>query len=1076
MRRTRIFAVMLALLLVLPYGMAGAGGSVYAANTNASRYYYSQLKGDAKVIYDAMYEMYVQGIFKTGTQEYDLVEKGHMTSEQAARYETDKDELLRQYGAARDAFYADYPDIFYVDFSNLSVSWSKSGDVYKVVLGIGRTENYFVEGFADTQQVERAEKEQDARISEIVKGAKGNSSSVREQVAYVYNAIIDNTEYRLDTNCDAGNAGHVRTSYGALVKGQSLCEGYARAVKTVLDAMGINSVLVQGNYRAPDGSDNLHMWNYVQIDGKWYGVDATAGDGMKGTVDSGKYLLADRSVMDANHKPDGVMSGSGFRFTYPQLTGADEGSEGEEQEPETDTGNTDGDTDEDGYEKRFDKEGLLVQYRNGTESEGAVGVFKVSYKGMGYQNAVDREGVYMLARFYQYMPGTGEYEVGSWGYADPKPFMMPQHADALLLANGNSRYIEFAVTKKAPAGPLYGDDLTAEELEKNWKFQGTEADFIVSTGKLDNPKGTFVPSPFARKLTPNNTSFISCGKKYHITAVFNEQLVEINGQKAGYKVTVKNGWSAEENSKIENFTWDGDRTVEFDFTPSDQLADNYADYTFQITGLQGIGSLKAPDSFIYSAKIKISICAHRNEGIYLNLGAKPKLLEPMDIFCGDWVNENNQKLRDVKNIVLTASKPEVVVESDPAKQSGEMLEKIEGKLPDECTIVKSATYDLKLMTCNENILSTGSSVRLHIGFPEGFGPENAGVSYKAYHFTRDKNGTITGVEELDCIVTDKGLIVTCYSFSPFAVVALKGEPEADTISQKLLIMNTEGGDAVFQEDKNNKICTISEKGQKRTIAIDAKEGYRISGLYLNNIALKVTDSKSMKYTVKSEDLKGGGNILDVVFVKDNPKQETAPSTQDKPSAGKQENQASQSGSENAASYNSANNAAGNNTVNSTANSQPAAPKTDSVPVVVLPQGDGNTAVTDQAAAVPPAASATPPAASTAPPKTSASSAAGTTITGNIVSDAGANAAGTGNDTAEALIPDTDVELEHIVLSTGEDGMDLVVLPADAAASDKEQPGMLGILLKVLIGVVAVSMVAVAVVGFIQFRRDRYDSE
>ncbi len=1074
MRRTRIFAVMLALLLVLPYGMAGAGGSVYAANTNASRYYYSQLKGDAKIIYDAMYEMYVQGIFKTGTQEYDLVEKGHMTSEQAARYETDKDELLRQYGAARDAFYADYPDIFYVDFSNLSVSMSKSGDVYKVVLGIGRTENYFVEGFADTQQVERAEKEQDARISEIVKGAKGNSSSVREQVAYVYNAIIDNTEYRLDTNCDAGNAGHVRTSYGALVKVQSLCEGYARAVKTVLDAMGINSVLVQGNYRAPDGSDNLHMWNYVQIDGKWYGVDATAGDGMKGTVDSGKYLLADRSVMDANHKPDGVMSGSGFRFTYPQLSGPEGGSEGEEPEP--DTGNTDGDTDEDGYEKRFDKEGLLVQYRNGTESEGAVGVFKVSYKGMGYQNAVDREGVYMLARFYQYMPGTGEYEVGSWGYADPKPFMMPQHADALLLANGNSRYIEFAVTKKAPAGPLYGDDLTAEELEKNWKFQGTEADFIVSTGKLDNPKGTFVPSPFARKLTPNNTSFISCGKKYHITAVFNEQLVEINGQKAGYKVTVKNGWSAEENSKIENFTWDGDRTVEFDFTPSDQLADNYADYTFQITGLQGIGSLKAPDSFIYSAKIKISICAHRNEGIYLNLGAKPKLLEPMDIFCGDWVNENNQKLRDVKNIVLTASKPEVVVESDPAKQSGEMLEKIEGKLPDECTIVKSATYDLKLMTCNENILSTGSSVRLHIGFPEGFGPENAGVSYKAYHFTRDKNGTITGVEELDCIVTDKGLIVTCYSFSPFAVVALKGEPEADTISQKLLIMNTEGGDAVFQEDKNNKICTISEKGQKRTIAIDAKEGYRISGLYLNNIALKVTDSKSMKYTVKSEDLKGGGNILDVVFVKDNPKQETAPSTQDKPSAGKQENQASQSGSENAASYNSANNAAGNNTVNSTANSQPAAPKTDSVPVVVLPQGDGNTAVTDQAAAVPPAASATPPAASTAPPKTSASSAAGTTITGNIVSDAGANAAGTGNDTAEALIPDTDVELEHIVLSTGEDGMDLVVLPADAAASDKEQPGMLGILLKVLIGVVAVSMVAVAVVGFIQFRRDRYDSE
>ena len=100
MRRTRIFAVMLVLLLVLPYCTAGMGSSVNAANTNASRYYYNQLKGDAKIFYDAMYEMYVQGIFKTGKQEYDLVEKGHMTSEQAALYEVKTDELLSLFGAA----------------------------------------------------------------------------------------------------------------------------------------------------------------------------------------------------------------------------------------------------------------------------------------------------------------------------------------------------------------------------------------------------------------------------------------------------------------------------------------------------------------------------------------------------------------------------------------------------------------------------------------------------------------------------------------------------------------------------------------------------------------------------------------------------------------------------------------------------------------------------------------------------------------------------------------------------------------------------------------------------------------
>ena len=66
----------------------------------------------------------------------------------------------------------------------------------------------------------------------------------------------------------------------------------------------------------------------------------------------------------------------------------------------------------------------------------------------------------------------------------------------------------------------------------------------------------------------------------------------------------------------------------------------------------------------------------------------------MDIFCGDWVNQNGEKLRDVKNIVLTASKPEVVVESDPAKQSGEMLDRIEDTLPSGCTVQNTTAKGL----------------------------------------------------------------------------------------------------------------------------------------------------------------------------------------------------------------------------------------------------------------------------------------------------------------------------------------------------------------------------------------------
>lgn len=1095
MRRTRICAVMLVLLLVLSYSIVGAGGSVSAADTNNSRYYYSQLKDDAKRFYDAMYEMYVQGIFKTGTQEYDLVEKGHMTSGQLAVYEGRNEELLKLFGAARDAFYADYPDIFYVDFSSLSITVSTSGTVeeetvenksaaYTVSLGIGRGDTYYVEGFTDQQQVESAVKEQEARVNEIVQGAKNHSASVREQVAYVYDAIIENTEYSLDTNCAPGNAGHVRTSYGALVKGQSLCEGYARAVKTVLDAMGIRSVLVQGYYHAPDGSDNLHMWNYVQIDGKWYGLDATAGDGMKGTAADNQYLLADQSVMGANHRPDGVMSDSGFRFTYPQLTGADGGSEGGEQTPDA------GSTDSSGYKTLFDKEGLLVQYRDGTASEGDVGVFKTSYKGMGYQDAVDSEGVYILTRFYQYLPGTGEYEVGNWGYSDPKPFAMPQLKDALVIANANSRYIEFAITKKAPAGPLYEEDLTIEELEKNWNFQGTEADFIVSTGKLDNPKGTFVPAPFASKITPGNTGYLTCGKKYHVTVVFDEQLVLTGKETAGLKVTVKDGWSAEKYSKIENFQWDNDRTVEFDFTPSDMLADNYADYTFQVTGLQGKGSLKPPTSFTYDAKKKISVCAYRSQGIYLNLGAKPQLLEPADIFCGDWMNEHQEKLKNVKNIVLTASKPELVVDTPSSEQTDQMLDLIDDRLSEGYTVEKSATYNIRLMTCNQNIIQTGQSVRLHIGFPEGYGPEDAGVSYKAYHFLKDKSGKITGVEELDCIVTDKGLIVTCYSFSPFAVVALKEKEGAvmdvdAAIAQKLLVMNSAGGDVEIQEDKNARMCEMSEKGQKRTIVIKAKDGYVISGLYLNGEPRNVSDSKSMKFTVKYEDLKGVGNILDVVFAQDKPKQETAPSAQEKSSSGTQQSSSSSAGESSGGQSGSSGNASSSTPASSDTGSRAGnnasanSVNTNNAPVVVFPQGFDAAAVPDQASSTAPPASTTTSAASPAvssstPAATSSASSAN--IIGDISTDSGAGVISSDpkNGVAGVIAPDT--EEEHIVLSTGENAMELVVLPAEDSESAMEESGLGRILLIVLSCAAGIGMVAVGVVGFVQMRRDRYDSE
>lgn len=896
MRRKRFLAVMLAILLALPLSLAGTGSSVKAENKSNERYYYNQLSADAKGIYDAMYKMYETNVFKTGNQEYDLVAGGHITSEQLAAYGGNQEAVLKVFGAARDAFYADYPDIFYVDFSNLSISLTEkqTGNssvsdndttVYGASLGIGRTDTYFTQGFTSQSDVESAVKEHESRINAIVQEARKQSQSVKDQVIYVNNAIIEGTVYTSAT----GSNEYVRTSYGALVRGESLCEGYARAVKVVLDAMGIRSVLVQGNYRAPDGSDNLHMWNYVQIDGKWYGLDATANDGMKDSTASTKYLLADKKVMGQNHVPNGVMSGAGFRFTYPQLADSslDSGT-GSPDDGNTGSGNTGSeDTASGEYKTVFEKSGLVVEYRDGTEFEEETGVFKVSYKGMGYQEAVDQEQVYILSRFYQFMPGTGEFVVGNWGYSDPKPFAMPQLKDALVIANGNSKYIEFAITKKAPAGPLYGDDLTVNDLEKNWNFQGTEADFLVSTGKLFNPRGNFVPSPAVKKITPGNTGYITCGKTYHVKAEFNEPLEKYDGKEVGYELTVKDGWSAVENSKIENFAWDGDRTVEFDFTPSSMLADNYAGYTIQVTGLRGKGSQKVPDTFLYQAKKRISICAYRPEGIYLTLGAKPVLLEPEDLSYNGWQTSDGKKLVDVVDrIKLVASKPQLEAEKPTDQQTEQMLDQIKGKLDNSTTITASATYELRLRHCNHNVIHTGNSVRLLVGFPENFSPENEGVTYKAYHFRKGADGSLIA-EEISCVTTEYGLMITCNSFSPFAIVEIKNPEGASPVTQKLIVMNSSGGEVEIKGENGDMICELNGKKESRTVSIKAKDGYSISRIYQSDKGERqITDKKSMNLTIKYEDLAGCNNILDVTFAQDKPKQDSeasAPSSQTKAS-------------------------------------------------------------------------------------------------------------------------------------------------------------------------------------------------
>ena len=92
-----------------------------------------------------------------------------------------------------------------------------------------------------------------------------------ELLAHDY--IIDRCKYDDDVK-DSDDDYLAFTPYGAIVNGNAVCEGYAKAFSYLLSQLGIESKGIVGK-----GSQELHMWNAVKIDGNWYYTDISWDDG-----------------------------------------------------------------------------------------------------------------------------------------------------------------------------------------------------------------------------------------------------------------------------------------------------------------------------------------------------------------------------------------------------------------------------------------------------------------------------------------------------------------------------------------------------------------------------------------------------------------------------------------------------------------------------------------------------------------------------------------------------------------------------------------------------------------------------
>ncbi len=134
-----------------------------------------------------------------------------------------------------------------------------------------------------TEDIKRHQTEVKDKKDEFIQGNIKKTMSDYEKVISIHDYIVENGQYdtRLFTKGEVPAESY--STYGILVLGVGVCESYAKAMKYLLDATGIESMIVIGSSRGEN-----HAWNLVNIEGEYYHIDSTWNDPIMG---DGSHLI-----------------------------------------------------------------------------------------------------------------------------------------------------------------------------------------------------------------------------------------------------------------------------------------------------------------------------------------------------------------------------------------------------------------------------------------------------------------------------------------------------------------------------------------------------------------------------------------------------------------------------------------------------------------------------------------------------------------------------------------------------------------------------------------------------------------
>lgn len=283
-------------------------------------YYYQQLNSYEKIIYDGMKNN--KENLKTGTYKLDFGD----VFDELLNQEDGVDLLQEYYQSGMESYLYDNPDVFYLEptkmYINIQTTKKLFTTTYDVYIDQGNNANYLTESYSTKSQIIDSENQIEQEVQKILGSI--NETGDYEKILAIHDYLVENVVYE-----ESLTKSNIYNMYGTLVNKESVCEGYAKAFKYLMDQIGIDSIVVIGKATDSNGNTQNHAWNYVYLNNAWYAVDVTwddpilIGGGFLSPRLKYKYFLKGSRTMSVDHVESYTFVENGKVYTHPTLTPID---------------------------------------------------------------------------------------------------------------------------------------------------------------------------------------------------------------------------------------------------------------------------------------------------------------------------------------------------------------------------------------------------------------------------------------------------------------------------------------------------------------------------------------------------------------------------------------------------------------------------------------------------------------------------------------------------------------------------------------------------------------------------------